>query len=189
MSAYDDSWYYDGYRTPSIHAMSNYASSFATPVIRGRIMADSIDSINIKIGKSVMDVGTDEDEINGDLMGNSNYQPYKNRFPIYYRVPSDLEGGFYNLTMQIENLEAGALVGTGQYGSVGNGYARMYPERDSYSDGYKRDNFFGRRGNFVDSNFKTNMEGRVFSMCLFPTIHELSYTEGSAAGGQVYGHD
>jgi hypothetical protein len=145
-------------------------------------------SINIKIGDvSSCYVGDGEDEdsmyLNTALDNNGDYQPYNNRYPIYYKTPDDVEGGFYNVSMQILNEEDGALLDSTPY--VGNGLARMYPERDSYADGYDSEDYYGIITRMVESNFLANTAGTVFSMVLFPTIHKLSHESGSPAGGQV----
>ena len=84
--------YVSGY-TPAVLGMSHYTWGTATSSVTGYLCAAYLDDVNILIGSDGLAnnaafIGTQDDGLNLELWGNSNYHWYSSSSTIYYRFSS-----------------------------------------------------------------------------------------------------
>ena len=167
---------FDGSITPEITRMSHYSWGTATSYIAGKITAAYLDDVSIFIGgggnigsSNAAYIGDGDDfSLNPELWDNSNYNYLSSTdYPIYYRPPTDMAGGAYNLSLVVQDRE---LVGWG------SGSARTFPVqyplfmRSDYRHQYLYDSM---------------LSGTAYNLILFPTISKVFPSRGSVAGGTL----
>ena len=186
-------YYYYSYWTPLVIQMSHTAWGSSTGFIDARTYTTDISDVNIQVGGQQFssfllepeasnlttvtiggNMGAYRAEIGQDILNVDFTDMYSYEKFIYYYPPDDMVGGFYNLTLSLQNDQSN--------GPRSTGLARMYPSH-KLSDTY---NYF--------YNFGATLKGTVYSLCLFPAISSVSPSSGSVAGGtavniQGYGFD
>lgn len=165
---------YTGAFTPQIIRMSHSTWGTATSSITGKFAAAYLDDISVFVGgggnigsSNYGDLG-EPGEINNEIWGNSNYWWGKQEYTIYYHPPSDLAGGFYNLSVVVQDLE--------QVG-WGSGSARTFPTQ--YPLSYVYTNGDATHQYLYD----TSLSGAPYNLCLFPTVSRIFPKIGSVGGG------
>jgi hypothetical protein len=151
--------YHGGY-TPQIFTMSKNIRGGAISQITGRLSTDILSDIKINIGDNFAYIG-DPNELNGALNMWSNSQP------LYYKPPSDLTSGFYNLSVESQDDQS--------LGYRGTGLARMFPKQPAY------DNW----GFPYGYNWDCSLGGNVYNVLLQPVVSDVEPSIGSIGGGQL----
>jgi hypothetical protein len=112
----------------------------------------------VSVGVYYCDTGIDN-ELNSETF--SNFWSWE-KF-VYYRPPDDMTGGFYNITVKLQNFT----------GYVSTGIAETFPVH-KYSPTY-----------YYFYNFQSTLLGTVYSLGLFPVVTSVAPAVGSLAGGTV----
>lgn len=158
------SFTYSGGWTPEIFLMSRYTRGSAFGFIQGRLMNDKLSDFSLRIDNNLANVG-DPGEFNDYYQGTSNMYSWYNK--LYYKPPSDLTAGFYNLTLTLQDDQSSGYEATGQ--------ARTFPLQRPYS-GWSE---------WYRYNYDATLTGTVFSVSLQPAITSINNVVGSIAGGTV----
>ena len=164
---------YSGYYTPQLLRMSHYTWGTVTSYITGRIAAYQLEDVSILFDSADGYIGNrafigDPNVLNDELYKSSWWQ--SNGYSIYYRPPEDLTAGFYNLTLNVQDLKSQGY---------GNGIARTFPSQIDYS-------YANWDGDFtLQDNFDSSLSGTVYSVVLLPAISRVYPAVGSLAGGQL----
>ena len=164
---------FDGGKTPELMSMSHYSWGSATSHIAGKITAAYLDDVSIFIGgtgniggSNAASIG-EAGDINAELWGNSYYRWYYSDYPVYYRPPTDMAAGVYNLSLVVQDLEN---VGWG------SGSARTFPVQYPLAIGSDH------RHQYL---YDAALSGTPYNLILFPNIGSVYPTQGSLAGGNV----
>jgi hypothetical protein len=156
--------------------MSRYTWGSATSFVSGKITAAYLDDVTVFVGNGLGENSNNHrgyvgepSELNPELWKLSGYWWTSTDYPIYYRPPSDMTAGFYNLSLSVQDVEE---VGWG------SGIARTFPEGLPLTSDYGYD---------YDHKYlyDSSLSGRAYSLCLFPAIAKVAPSSGSVAGGTV----
>lgn len=105
----------------------------------------------------------------GELDDNLNEQElsiHSNYHVLYYHVPTDMPGGFYNVSISVQNRM--------DQGSESTGVAKMFENDRWYTYPYYRWYLF-----------QSTVTGTSYSQCIFPSIGTVFPAVGSVAGGTL----
>jgi hypothetical protein len=152
-------WTYSGSYTPAVYHLSKNIRGSAVSFVQGRMLTPDLADLDIKVADNSAFIG-DPGEINPNSisMWSSSQQ-------VFYKPPADMEGGFYNLSVQSQNDQT--------QGWRGTGFARMF----------SREKAFANWGFPYNYNFDSSLSGTVYNVFLQPVVTNVVPNIGSIVGG------
>ena len=145
--------------SPIIYWMlTNTWGTASSPIV---VRSDNVALQSIDIlfnGMNHASLGTNGELNNEDLPGNSN------ELDLYFRPPEDMSGGYYNLSMVVQDDFT--------HGSASTGIAITFD-----TDRYDNSNYY----RFY--LYQSSLHGISYSVCLLPSISSISPSLGSIGGG------
>jgi hypothetical protein len=152
--------YYNGW-TPLVYWM--HSSTWGTASMPLLVRSDNVALTSIDVlfdDRYHGDLGTNGELNDESLPGNAN------NLLLHYRPPGDMPGGFYNLSMVVQDDFTNGAASTGK--------ATMFSR-----DRYDNNNYY----RFY--LFQSTLQGVSYSVSLFPSISAVSPQVGSIGGGTV----
>ena len=152
---------YSYYSTPIVTQLGHNTWATASTPLVGRLITSSLADISIKINNQYASLG-DNQQLNSEKIS----YPSNIDNLLYYRPPTDMASGFYNLTLTVQNSQS----------LVGPGLAKMFDQ--NYPFDFMYNSTFGYY-------YRSTLSGIPYLVTLFPTISFLSTDTGSVAGGTL----